>query len=116
MRFGPIRYWFMLFVLGAFLCAGIVQPVPTADAAPTDGMAGMSMAMDAGDTGSVPMPCKSNLPNCFSSIGCIFMAALPPTYAPTATPLAWSRIVYASVTGARAGTSLEPDLGPPIPV
>ena len=113
MRFGPIKRWFMLFVLGAFLCAGLVQPMPTADAAP---MGGMSMATDTGNTGGMPMPCKSNLPNCFSSIGCIFMVALPPAYASTSTQLAWSRIVYASVTASRVGTSLQPDLGPPIPV
>lgn len=113
---GPIQRWFMMFVLAAFLCAGLGQSMPTAAAAPTSGMAGMSLAIDMGDTGAVPMPCKNNLPNCFSTIGCIFMVALPPAYTPTATPLAWARIVYASVTAAWTGTSLEPDLGPPIPV
>jgi len=102
----------MLFVLGAFLCAGLGRPVPTADAAPVSGMAGM--ATDIGGTGSVPMPCKSDLPNCFSCIGCIFTAALPPAYTLTPTQPTWSRIVYASVTASHAGTSLEPDLGPPI--
>ena len=72
------------------------------------------MAMDMGDTGSMPMPCKSKLPNCFSSIGCIFMVALPPAYTPTATQLTWLRVVYTSVTSSQAGMSLEPDLGPPI--
>ena len=72
------------------------------------------MAMDMGDSGSMPMPCKSNLPNCFSSIGCIFMVAIPPAYTPTATPLTWSRVVYASVSSSQVGMSLEPDLGPPI--
>ena len=114
MRFGSTRHWFMLFVLGAFLCAGLGQSVPNADAAPPGGMAGMSMAVDMADSGSMPMPCKGNLPHCFSSIGCIFLVALPSIHTPTATPLAWSRIVYASVTASRAGMSREPDLGPPI--
>ena len=102
----------MLFVLGAFLCAGFGQPVPTSDAAPMGAMAGM--VMDTGDTGSVPMPCKSNLPDCFSGIGCIFVVALPPGYTPTETQLAWSRIIYVSVAASHAGMSLEPDIGPPI--
>lgn len=104
----------MMFVLGTFVCAGLGQPMPTADAAPAGGMAGMSVAM--GDTGSMPMPCKSTLPDCFSSIGCIFMVALPPAYTPVATHLIWSRIVYASVSASPTGMSLEPDLGPPIHV
>ena len=116
MRFSLIRRLFMMFVLGAFLCAGLVQSMPIAVAAPMDGMVGMSSATDIGDNGSLPMPCKSNLPDCFSGIGCIFLVAIPPAYSPTATQLAWSRIVYASVTASRAGMSLEPDLGPPIPV
>ena len=106
----------MLVVLSAFLCAGLGQTMPTAAATPTGGMIGMSTAMDMGDTSSMPMPCKSKLPYCFSSIGCIFMVALLPAYAPAATPLAWSRIVYSSVNASRVGTSLEPDLGPPIHV
>lgn len=105
----------MLFVLGAFLCAGLGQPVPTADAAQMSGMAGMS-AMDMGGAGGVPMPCKSTLPNCFSGIGCIFMVALPPVYTPTAIQLAWSRIVYANVNASPAGMAIAPDLGPPIHV
>ena len=104
----------MIFVLGAFMCAGLGQPVPAADAAPAGDMAGMPMAM--GDTGSVPMPCKGNLPNCFSSGGCIFMVALPPAYTPIATQFTWSRIVYASASASPAGMSLEPDIGPPIHV
>ena len=100
----------MLFVLGAYLCVGLGQPVPSAYAANT----GMSVTMDMADGGTMPMPCKAKIPDCYSSIGCIFMVALPLAYIPTATPTAWSRIVYASVTVARAGTSLEPDLGPPI--
>ena len=116
MPLGPIRRWFLLFVLGAFLCAGIARPMPTANAAPMGGMAGMSMAMamDMGDAGGEPLPCKSNLPNCFSCIGCISMAALPPANILTATQLTWSRIVYASTTASHSGMSFQPDLGPPI--
>lgn len=83
--------------------------MPTAEAA---SMPGMTMAMDSGD--GMPMPCKSTIPNCVSDIGCIFMVALPPAYTPTVAQLTWSRIVYATVTASRVGTSLEPDLGPPI--
>lgn len=74
------------------------------------------MAMDTGDSSGMPMPCKSNIPNCFSSIGCVFMVALPPAYTPTETQLTWSRIVYSSVASSQKGMSLEPDIGPPIHV
>lgn len=104
----------MFFVLGAFLSAGMMLPVPTADAAPMDGMVGISSPMDMGDPGNSPIPCKSTLPNCFSGIGCIFMVALPPAYTPTGSPVSWSAVVYASFAAPLAGTSLEPDLGPPI--
>lgn len=114
MRFGLIRRLFMFFALGAFLCAGLMSAAPTADAAPMDGMAGMSSAMDMGDAGNGPTPCKSSLPNCFSSIGCIFMVALPPAHIPTGSPIPWSAVVYASLDALLAGKSLEPDLGPPI--
>ena len=114
MRFGPIRRLFMFLVLGAFLCAGLTLPASTADAIPMDGMIAMSASMDMGDAGNAPMPCKSTLPNCFSSIGCIFMVALPPAYTPTSSPVAWSAVVYASFTAPLAGMSRKPDLGPPI--
>ena len=114
MRFGPLRRVFMLIVLGAFLCVGLGQPMPSAGAGPTGSMAGMSMTIDMGDGGTMPMPCKGKIPNCYSSTGCIFMVALPPAYTPTATQLVWSRVVYPGVASSHAGLSLEPDLGPPI--
>ncbi len=78
MRFGLLRRVFMLIVLGAFLCVGLGQPMPSADANPTGDMAGMSMTMDMSHDGNMPMPCKGKIPDCYSSMGCIFMAALPP--------------------------------------
>ncbi len=111
MRSNSIRRWFMAFVLGAFLCAGLGQPMPVAEAA---SMPGMTMAMDGAD--GMPMPCKNTVLNCFTDIGCIFIVALPPAYTPTVVQLAWSRIVYASVTASHVGMSLKPDPGPPIHV
>ena len=70
------------------------------------------MAMDGAD--GTPMPCKSAVPNCVTDVGCIFMVALPPAYTPTSTPLAWSRVVYASIADVPSGVSVAPDLGPPI--
>ena len=114
MRFGPLRRVFMLIVLGSFLCIGLGQPMPSADAAPMGDMSGMSMTMGMGDGGTMPMPCKGKIPDCYSSMGCIFMVALPPGYTPTATQLVWSRVVYPGVASSHAGLSFEPDLGPPI--
>ncbi len=116
MTIGPIQRWLTSFVIGASLCADFGRVLSRADAAPIRGTAAIAM-----DTGSVAMPRKSNLPNGFSDIGGIFMAALPPAYTPPAytppaTQLAWSRIVYASVIASHAGMSLEPTLGPPIHV
>lgn len=99
----------MFSMIAAFLCAGLGQLTPTADAA---SMPGMTMATDSG--GSTPPPCKSSIPNCVTDIGCIFMVALPLAYTPTVAQHAWSRIFYASTTASHAGMSLEPDLGPPI--
>lgn len=101
----------MLFVLGAFLCAGLGQWTMSADAAP---MAGLTMTMDSG--GGMPMPCKSSLPNCVSDIGCIFMVALPAAFVPTMTQLTWSRLTYQNTISVLAGRSLEPAIGPPIAV
>ena len=52
--------------------------MPSADAAPMGDMSGMSMTMDMGDGGTMPMPCKGKIPNCYSGMGCTFMVALPP--------------------------------------
>lgn len=114
MLIGLLRRVLMLVVLGAFLCVGLGQPVPSLDAAPTGDMAGMSVVMDMGDGSTMPMPCKGKIPNCYSSMGCIFMVAFPPGYTPTATQLVWSRVVYPGTVTWHAGLSLEPDLGPPI--
>ena len=114
MLFGSLRRVFMLIVLGAFLCVGLGQALPSADTTPTGGIAERSMTMAMGGGGTTPMPCKGKIPDCYSSMGCIFMAALPPTYTPTAAQPVWSRVVYPSVASWHSGLSLEPDLGPPI--
>ena len=110
MRLSLFRSLLGLLMLGAFLIAGLAQPMPTVSAAPMAAMPGMTTHHH--DT--APMPCKGPLPNCCSDIGCIAMVALPPAFTPTVQPLVWSRITYAHLASAPAGVSPEPDLGPPI--
>jgi hypothetical protein len=119
MRCGLFRCLLGLLMLGAFLCAGLAQAMPTAVAtsmASTPGMSDMAsmpgMSMHQHDT--APMPCKGPIPNCCGDIGCIAMVALPPGFTPTVQPLVWSRVTYANFALAPAGVSPEPDLGPPI--
>jgi len=104
MRFSLFRSLLGLLLLGAFLCAGLVQPMPTAAAASMSDMASMpGMTMHHHDT--APMPCKSPIPTCCSDIGCIAMVALPPAFTPTVQPLVWSRVTYANFASAPAGVS-----------
>jgi len=125
MVIGRIRRWFMLFVLGVFVVVGLGHSMPIVQTAPMsaettmpDMMLGMSAHMHAlhmqvADH-QAPMPCKSPMPNCDSSLGCIFMVALPPVLAPSFAPMAWSAVSYVQVAAVPLGLAFQPDLGPPI--
>lgn len=106
------------FVIGAFLGTGFMQPTLTAQSASaSDAMSGMIMA-DSSPSLPTDMPCKGKgkgkVPDCFSSMGCIFMLALPTTFTPSETMLPWSLVSYADAIDTRGGRSVEPDIGPPI--
>jgi hypothetical protein len=124
MAIGRIRRWFMLFVLGVFLVAGIGHPMPIAQLSPMTAVTTMpdmpmhshmhaTANMHGGDH-QAPIPCKSPLPNCDSCVGCIFMVALPSALTPTLVPMVWSAVNYVNVAAVSVGVALQPDLGPPI--
>jgi hypothetical protein len=111
----------MLFVLGVFIVAGLGHPMPILQTSPMTAVAAMpempqhmyAHHMHAADH-QAPIPCKAPMPNCDSSVGCIFMVALPPAFIPTAVPMAWSRVNYINVAAVPVGVAPQPDLGPPI--
>lgn len=65
----------------AFLGAGLVQNMPSAQA---DTAAGMAMMADQGGDGA-PMPChdgqappcKDKVPGCMTDLGCLFVVGIP---------------------------------------
>jgi hypothetical protein len=126
MAIGRARRWFMLFVLGVFLVARVGNLMPMAHLSPmtaATAMAEMPMHMHAqmqataigpGGDRQAPIPCKSPLPNCDSSVGCVFMVALAPMLTPDFVPMVWSAVNYVNVAAVPVGVALQPDLGPPI--
>jgi hypothetical protein len=126
MAIGRIRRWFRFFVLGVFLVAGLGHQMPIVQTSPMTAetmMPGMPAHMHShmhaaanaqGGDQQAPTPCKAPLPNCDSSVGCIFMVALPPAFTPTAVPMAWSRVNYVNLAAVPVGFAPQPDLGPPI--
>lgn len=112
----------MLFVLGAFVIAGLGHPMPIvqppvtlAETAMPDMSPHMQHAhhMPVADH-QAPTPCKSPMPNCDSAVGCIFLAALPTVIVPNFRPMAWSSVNYVEMEAVPLGLALQPDLGPPI--
>ncbi|WP_143021151.1 hypothetical protein [Belnapia rosea] len=102
----------------AFLGAGLVQNVPSAQAA----TASMAMMADHG-TGEAampchgtqkPPPCQDKVPGCMTDLGCIFVVGIPVPPAPAVSGPAWFRVDYWRSTRLAEGISLKPYLGPPI--
>ena len=126
MVIGRIRCWFMLFVLGVFVVAGLGRPMPSAEAAPMNtaaAMADMSAHMHThhmhdphmhAANHALPLPCKAPVPCCDSTLGCLLMLALPLAFSPAAVPQEWSRVSYVNVAAVPTGLALQPGLGPPI--
>lgn len=114
MLLGVLKRLLVAFVLAAFLGAGFVQAMPTLQApAAQDDIFPMTMA-DGGHGMPMNSPCKGKVPDCYGSMGCIFMVALPTTVTLSETALSWSRVTYPMLIGTRPGRSVEPAVGPPI--
>ena len=115
MLLGVLKRLLVVFVLSAFLGAGFVQAMPTLQiaAAAQDEMSATTMA-DGGPGMPMNSPCKGKVPNCYGSMGCLFMVALPTAVTLSETTLSWSRVTYPMVVGTRPGRSVEPAIGPPI--
>jgi hypothetical protein len=102
----------------AFLGAGLVQNMPSAQAGMADEP--MAMAMQADGAAAMPChdiqtpPCKDKLPGCMTDLGCIFVVGIPVPPAPAISSPAWFRVAYWQSTRLAEGVVLEPFLGPPI--
>jgi hypothetical protein len=107
----------------AFLGAGLIQNMPSAQAdAASMAAADMTMVADQGD-GTAPMPChgtqkptpcKDQVPGCMTDLGCLFVVGIPVTPARAVVSPAWSRVAYWQSASLAEGVSPEPYLGPPI--
>ncbi len=100
----------------AFLGAGLMQNMPSAQAGTADG----PMAMQADGAAAMPChdtqapPCKDKVPGCMTDLGCIFVVGIPVPPAPAVSGPAWFRLAYWQATRLAEGVVLEPFLGPPI--
>jgi hypothetical protein len=101
----------------AFLGAGLVQDMPSAQA----DTAGMAMMADQGSDGApIPChgtkapPCKDKVPGCMTDLGCLFVVGIPVPPAPAVVGPAWFRVAYWRSSLFAEGISPEPYLGPPI--
>jgi hypothetical protein len=106
------RQAIVIITLGAFLGAGVMQIMPTAEAATPV----VTMKMGP-DSESAPMPCKNTTPGCSTDMGCIFMVGVPAMTATLAvTDLEWSRVTYWDASPPTGGVDPEPAIGPPISI
>ena len=102
----------------AFLGAGLMQNMPSAQA----GTVGtpMAMVMQADGLAEMPChdtqtpPCKDKVPGCMTDLGCIFVVGIPVPPAPRVSGPAWFLVAYWQSTRLAEGVVLEPFLGPPI--
>src|SRR5260221_9856059 len=67
-----------------------------------------------GAASGTAMPCDSKMLGCFTDIGCVWVVSLPARFDGAETEFRWSSIAFWSMTAARSGRSLKPDIGPPI--
>ena len=73
------------------------------------------MAMPADNGGSDhKAPCNGMDPECIKQMGCAGTPSLPLRLGADFVPVAYSKVVYSTLTVFRDGRSIEPDLFPPI--
>jgi hypothetical protein len=107
----------------AFLGAGLMQNVPSAQADAVEmtatGMA--TMADHRGDGAAMPChgtqkptPCKDKVPGCMTDLGCLFVVGIPAHPTRVGERLAWGHVTYWATDNVAEGVTPEPYLGPPI--
>ena len=113
MVMGTIRRAFMLLMLGVFAIAVVHAqlPVPNSSAA---GMMMASQGLAGDDEAMADMPCKGVVPGCYTTLGCMFLVALPPMFQPHVARLHWGDVSYWAVSDGHIGRNLVPALGPPL--
>jgi hypothetical protein len=112
-----LRQILALLIMTAYVGVTVFQVAPVY---PANGDMNSSSSMNGmmhEQTGqSDKMPCKGMLPNCVTDLGCIFLLSLPA--APELnvfTRTAWLSVVYPGSSHLH-GRTIEPALGPPIPL
>ena len=123
MRLRLPRLVFVVVAAYAFLGAGLMRDLPSAQVE-TAGMAAMNMSMAADQgTDGAPMPChgpqkltpcEDKVPGCMSGLGCLFVVGIPVPHTRVAEHLAWGPVTYWATDNLAEGVTLEPYLGPPI--
>jgi len=94
----------------AFLTGVTAQLVPSS-------MAETSASASAGIAGCCDEPqppCTGHLPNCLDHGGCISISVLLTSPTAVAAPVEWTSLDYDLAPQALSGTSIEPELSPPI--
>src|SRR4051794_12345274 len=97
MRLRLARLVIAAITIVAFLGAGLVQNLPSAQA----DTVGMTIMADMGGDGAVmpchdtrTPPCQDKVPGCMTDLGCIFVVSIPVPAAPTVSGPAWFRVAY----------------------
>jgi len=93
---------FLLGVTGQLMPIGMAAPQMT-----------MSAEMAGGCAGPQP-PCTGHMPNCLDHGGCITVSAVPTSPTSVIAPVEWTALDYDLAPQALAGTSVKPELSPPI--
>jgi hypothetical protein len=113
-----LRQILALLIMTAYVGVTVFQVAPVyaanVDVSSSSSMNGM-MHGQAGQSDKIP--CKGMLPNCVTDLGCIFLLSLPS--APELnvfTRTAWLSVVYPDSSQFLHGRTIEPALGPPIPL
>jgi hypothetical protein len=112
-----LRQILALLIVIAYVGVTVFQVAPVYAANADMGRSSMNGMMHEQAGQSDKMPCKGMLPNCVTDLGCIFLLSLPA--APELnvfTRTAWLSVVYSGSSQFLHGRTIEPALGPPIPL
>jgi hypothetical protein len=112
-----LRQILALLIVTAYLGATVLQVAPVYAANTDISSSSMNGMMHEQAGQGDKMPCKGMLPNCVTDLGCIFLLSLPA--APELnvfTRTAWLSVVYHGSSQFLHGRTIEPALGPPIPL
>lgn len=106
-----IRQLFAILIAAALIGAPV-----TAAIAMSRGVVVTSAPDDQLSSDQAPAPCKQMTPCCADMLGCGLNAALPTEIVALAHKPTWTPAVYQIAADMHEGSSVKPDLGPPITI